>query len=165
MLFKRIWMLSCLCCCIAVFTLHMYASRMGINACLKNANVSQLHFVHTTLNRYFLCSNISCILVGIKLTFLNEPHLFFFFFFFYTSVLQDHHHLLCVWHDVLLCLSGALRRLPLVWTPRSSYQHRNRLHHKLRVDSEVMGLSISMDRLFRRCKSGNSKGFLCLVLM
>lgn len=78
MLFKRIWMLSCLCCCIAVFTLHMYASRLGIYACLKNANVSQLHFVHTTLNRYFLCSNISCILGGITLTFLNESHLFFF---------------------------------------------------------------------------------------
>lgn len=67
MLFKRIWMLSCLCCCIAVLTLHMYASSMGIYACPKNAKVSQFHFVHTTLNRYFLCLRISCILVGITL--------------------------------------------------------------------------------------------------
>lgn len=81
MLFKRIWMLSCPCRCIAVFTLHTYASRLGIYACPKNANVSQLHFVHTTLNRCFLCSNISCILVGITLTFLNELHLIIIFSF------------------------------------------------------------------------------------
>lgn len=44
-LFKRIWMLSRLCCCIAVFTLHMYASSTGIPAGPKNANaLTSVHF-------------------------------------------------------------------------------------------------------------------------
>lgn len=53
MFFKRIWMLSRLCCWIAVFTLHMYASSMGIPACPENANVGAFHFVHTMLDRRF----------------------------------------------------------------------------------------------------------------
>lgn len=53
MLFERIWMLSSLCCCITVFTLHMYASSVGTSACTKNANISAFLFNHTTLDGHF----------------------------------------------------------------------------------------------------------------
>lgn len=53
-LFRRIWMLSRLCCCRTVFTLHVFASSMGTSACSNNANASAFHFIYTRLERHSL---------------------------------------------------------------------------------------------------------------
>lgn len=138
MLNERIWMLSRLCCCIAVHTFHMYASSMGISACLKNASVSAFHFFfHTMLNRHFSLLEHCQYHVGIILYSDSFDHLFHERSAGSSSAL---------WHDVLLCLSEPYAASH--WSPCSSNQ--NHLYPKLWASLEVLGLSISIDTLLRK---------------
>lgn len=82
--FKRIWMPSRPCCCIAVLLFTCMPQVWVVSACLENAKVSAFHFVHTALD-VFLCLIIT---LGIMLFFWH------FDWTFSTSVLQDR-HLLC----------------------------------------------------------------------
>lgn len=133
MLFKRIWLLSRLCCCITVFTLHMYASSMGTSACPNNVNASAFHFIHTALDkRFHLPDHPQHPGRDHILTFSIEPR------FFSTSILQDHH--------VLLCLSGPY--VAAHWPP---YSVKLFVFQAL-SERRSYGLKISMDRLLRKCK-------------